>query len=347
MDADADDMPLPNGIVREAAAPQRLAIIWASHDVSSLHTNLGEIGVLAVQLAPDDTEDFVSTSGEPSLLVVESDLLDHRVLAAVETLRARYGSLTIWVLAGQSSHATGLLSAMRAGLTNVLESAEPECIARLLGLPRERGLHERVLAVGAHPDDVEIGCGATLLRHTMLGDPVTILTLSRGAVGGPQEVRRREAIGAAMAMSAELLMGDLADTRMGEAPEMVSLVEGVIAAVRPTTVYVHSAADSHQDHRAVHDATLIAARRVPQVFCYQSPSSRNDFAPNKFVPVDDTINDKVLVISHYKTQNTRHYLDPELIVATGRYWARQLPNARYAEPFEVIRATEGSSVSRY
>ncbi|CAM3289771.1 PIG-L family deacetylase [Williamsia muralis] len=49
---------------------------------------------------------------------------------------------------------------------------------------------------------------------------------------------------------------------------MTAIIEQVIAAVRPTTMYVHSAADSHQDHRAVHEKALIAARRVQQVFCY-------------------------------------------------------------------------------
>jgi LmbE family N-acetylglucosaminyl deacetylase len=145
-------------------------------------------------------------------------------------------------------------------------------------------------------------------------------------------------------MSTELLMGDLPDTRMGEAPEMVSLIEGVIAAVDPTTVYVHSPADNHQDHRAVHEATVIAARRVRELFCYQSPSSRNGFAPTRFVPVDETIDGKVQVLSHYRTQSTRHYLEPDLVVASARYWARQLVHARYAEPFEVVRASETSAL---
>ncbi|WP_232233001.1 PIG-L deacetylase family protein [Kitasatospora arboriphila] len=180
------------------------------------------------------------------------------------------------------------------------------------------------------------------MRHAGHGHPITVLTLSRGAVGGDQHIRRVEAVTAAVAMSAQLLVADLPDTRIGEAPRLVTLIEEVIALVRPTTVYVHSGADNHQDHRAVHEATLIAARRVQQVFCYQSPSSRNGFAPTKFVPVDESIDTKVAVLQHYRSQSTRHYLDPELITATARYWARQLPHTRYAEPFEVIRATDPS-----
>ena len=331
---------LPDGIVREAAAPQRLAVVWSVRDVEALLAALIASDVLAVKLDPADTDDFLTTSGTAAFLMVESDLLDDALVSRITEMRARFRHLTVCVLAGPDSHAAGLLAAMRAGLTEIVDPGEPQRVPAALGLQNGSGTHERVLAVGAHPDDVEIGCGATLLRHRNLGHPVTVLTLSRGAVGGPREARRREAIGSAIAMSAELLMGDLEDTGMGEAPEMVTLIEGVIAAVKPTTVYMHSGADNHQDHRAVHHGMLIAARRVQQIFCYQSPSSRNDFAPTRFVPVDETIEEKVKVLENYRSQTTRHYLDPELIVATGRYWARQLPHTRYAEPFEVVRATE-------
>lgn len=332
---------LPDGIVREATAPQQLVVVWAgAQDVGALLDATSEAGFLAMRLAPQDTEEFLSVSGFPSMLLIDSDLLDEQVVATIHRVRADVSGLRVAVLAGADAGARGLRHALSAGVSEVIDPGSPESIAAFLSTTASITPGERVLAVGAHPDDVEIGCGATLLRHRDQGHWLSVLTLSRGAVGGPREDRRREAIGASIAMSAELLMGDLTDTRMGEDPSMITLIEDVIAAVRPTTVYVHSVADNHQDHRAVHDATLVAARRVPQLFCYQSPSSRNGFSPTKFVPVDDTILQKVEVLAHYRSQATRHYLDPELVVATGRYWARQLPHARYAEPFEVVRASE-------
>jgi LmbE family N-acetylglucosaminyl deacetylase len=331
---------LPAGIVRMTSAPQQLAVVWASRDVDAVLSALTSIGVVAVKLDPGDTPDFLAVSGAPSMLVVESDLIDDNLLEAITAMRDSTARLSVAVLADRESHAAGLLRAMRAGLTDVVDPGRPDQIPATLGLSDSSSGPERVLAIGAHPDDVEIGCGATLLRHRNLRDPVTVLTLSRGAVGGAQETRCREASAAAIALSAELLMGDLPDTRLGDADGMVTMIEQVIATVRPTTVYVHSAADNHQDHRAVHDATMIATRRIQQVFCYQSPSSRNGFAPTKFVPVDDTINEKVEVLKSYRSQSTRHYLEPDLVVATSRYWARQLPHTRYAEPYEVVRATE-------
>lgn len=334
---------LPDGLVREATAPERVVVVWSASDLEVLMTALLDSGHLPLVLAPEETAEMIDVSGPPSMLMIDTDLLDDSTAEILRLVRLVAPQTKVCVLAGPQSKADGLLRALRVGLSEVVDPSDQAAFARLMAAQDDRG-SERVLAVGAHPDDVEIGAGATLLRHRTLGHPVSVLTLSRGAVGGNRDDRRREAVGAAVALSAELLMGDLPDTRMADAPDMVSLIEGAMAVVRPTTVYVHSAADNHQDHRAVHDATVIAARRVQQLFCYQSPSSRNDFAPTKFVAVDATIHEKVAVLANYRSQATRHYLEPELVVASARYWARQLPHTRYAEPFEVLRASEQASL---
>lgn len=329
--------------MREATGPEHVVVVWGSGGLDGVVDALVDTGHLPLLLTPAETPEMVEISGAPSLLLVEADLLDDSSMRSLAAVRSLAPQTRVCVLAGPRSGADGLLRALRAGLSEVVDPSDEVALQALLA-PQDPRSGERVLAVGAHPDDVEIGAGATLLRHRSLGHPVSVLTLSRGAVGGHREDRRREAVGAAVAMSAELLMGDLTDTRLEEAPDMISLIEGVIAAVRPSTLYVHSAADNHQDHRAVHRATVIAARRVPQLFCYQSPSSRNEFAPTKFVAVDATIHEKVAVLAHYRSQSTRHYLEPELIVASARYWARQLSHTRYAEPFEVLRASEQATV---
>ncbi|GEP32652.1 hypothetical protein NSZ01_04200 [Nocardioides szechwanensis] len=336
-------VPLPDGIVREAAGPEQVVLVWGSGGLDRLMGDLLESGHLPLLLTPAETPEMIEMSGAPALLLVDAEVLDGSTVEILAAVRELAPQTRVCVLAGASSGADGLLRALRAGLSEVVDPADERALEQLLD--RQEGRDgERVLAVGAHPDDVEIGAGATLLRHRALGHPLSILTLSRGAVGGDRDARRREAVGAAVALSAELLMGDLPDTRMEDEPGMITLIEGVIAAVRPTTVYVHSAADNHQDHRAVHHATVIAARRVPQLFCYQSPSSRNEFAPTKFVAVDTTIHEKVEVLAHYRSQSTRHYLEPDLVVASARYWARQLTHTRYAEPFEVMRASERATV---
>lgn len=76
------------------------------------------------------------------------------------------------------------------------------------------------------------------------------------------------------------------------------------------------------------------------MLCYQSPSSQNRFDPTRFVKVDDTIDEKVRLLEVYKSQAARPYLEPDLLAASARYWAGQLMQTKFAEPFEVIRASE-------
>jgi len=64
----------------------------------------------------------------------------------------------------------------------------------------------------------------------------------------------------------------------------LDFAKAVIDEVRPDIIYVHSTHDVHQDHRAVHAATLVAARSVGRVLCYQSPSATIDFRPPTFLP---------------------------------------------------------------
>lgn len=194
-----------------------------------------------------------------------------------------------------------------------------------------------VLAVGAHPDDIEIGVGGTLLRHSSDGDRITILTLSRGRIGGDPSVRAAEAEEAARRIGAELILCDLEDTRIDDRGATVELIEDAIARCHPDVVYTHSVNDVHQDHRSAHRATIVAARRVPSVYCFQSPSSTVGFRPAKFIAVDEHVEGKLdLIAAHSSQATTRSYLEPELVAATARYWGR-FAGTEFAEPLEVER----------
>lgn len=197
--------------------------------------------------------------------------------------------------------------------------------------------NNRVLAIGAHPDDVEIGCGGTLAKHRDRGDVLMILTLSRGAQGGEAAQRDDEARSAAARLGATLDLRDLPDGSIGEGIETVRLLEAVIRAFAPTVVYTHTRDDTHQDHRALHAATVVAARGVPNLYCYQSPSSTVDFRPQRFVDITAHIDEKLALIGLHASQaGRRANIQPDLVVATARYWGRY---AGYclAEPFVVVR----------
>ncbi len=211
---------------------------------------------------------------------------------------------------------------------------------------RLRGV-ETVLAIGAHPDDVEIGAGGTLLAHRSAGHAVNVLTLSCGAAGGDVDQRELEARRAAHSMGARLFLESLEDTKISAGHPTVGLIERVIDIVRPTTIYTHSLHDTHQDHRAVHQATLVAARGVARVFAYQSPSATIDFRPTRFVPIDAHHEAKLQVVGAYESQVARcDYLRESVISATSRYWSR-FTNVEFAEALEVIRDATSFSVDNH
>jgi LmbE family N-acetylglucosaminyl deacetylase len=200
---------------------------------------------------------------------------------------------------------------------------------------------EIVLAIGAHPDDVEIGAGGTLLAHRAAGDTVGILTLSRGARGGDQAMRARESQEAADVIGARLFLDNLEDTRIQEGDPTIGVIDAVITEVQPTVVYVHSVHDVHQDHRNVHRAAMVAARRVGRVYCYQSPSATIDFRPTYFVAINEHLGRKLKAIETFGSQySVRDYLEPDLIASTARYWSRYCAGD-HAEPFEAIRDRSG------
>ncbi|MBN9618918.1 MAG: PIG-L family deacetylase, partial [Actinobacteria bacterium] len=125
--------------------------------------------------------------------------------------------------AGRSVDRAVLIRAVRAGVDDVLDRDDMASVEQIVGSAlRAAGRHrERVLAIGAHPDDVEIGCGGTLLDHRMRDDLVSVLTLSRGAAGGDRQRRLAEAAAAAEMLGARLFVGDLPDTAIDSGIETI------------------------------------------------------------------------------------------------------------------------------
>ena len=280
------------------------------------------------------------------LIISDIDLPGMNGLEFVRTVKAGQPLIATLILSGHSSfdHA---VAALRAGADDYLtKPIEPAALLEkargLIELTRQRRARgeEVVLAVGAHPDDVEIGVGGILLRHVAQGHRVTILTLTGGEAGGSAEDRAAESEHAAELMSARLVHADLEDTSVSESGRTIATIRAVIEEIRPGTVYTHTARDVHQDHRNAYNATLVAARGIGRVFCYEAPSSTVEFHPTRFVAIDEYLERKIEVIQAYTSQvKVRHYLDEELLRSTARYWGR-FAQARYVEPLEVVRDSD-------
>lgn len=280
------------------------------------------------------------------LIVVDIGLPGMSGIELIKEIKRGNSLASTLILTGDASF-DNAVEAMRAGADDFMSKPVngSELIAKVGELTaitsrRKAEKREVVLAVGAHPDDVEIGVGGILLKHAAAGDTVAVLTLTGGEQGGDTEARAAESLEAARMMSANLFHRDLVDTSVSDGGNTIGAIKEVIDRVSPTTIYTHTSKDVHQDHRNVHSATLVAARGIPRIYCYQAPSTTVEFKPTKFIAVDDHIDAKLDVIKAYDSQvQVRAYLEPDLLRSTARYWSR-FSQCTYAEPLEVIRESD-------
>jgi LmbE family N-acetylglucosaminyl deacetylase len=194
-----------------------------------------------------------------------------------------------------------------------------------------------VLAIGAHPDDIELGCGGALRAHVLAGDQVTMLVMTTGE-RGPQGLtsRIREQEAAAQVIGARLVWAGFEDGSVPIGREAVAVIDAVVAQTGADMIYTHSPNDSHQDHVATSQASLSAARRVGRVLYYQAPSTLA-FDPTVFIDIGVTVEDKMAALqAHWSQVVDCPMVDLEAVHAGARYWG-QRGRTRFAEAFEAPR----------
>ena len=315
---------------------------------------LSESGGFDVTHTPDPAVALARASAETwDLVLTDVEMPGMTGIELLEVLRRVAPDLPVAVMTAHPTidYAVG---ALRSRADEFLQKpVRPDqllvTVTALIAKGRAARLAARqsVLAIGAHPDDVEIGAAGSLLAHRAMGHEISILTLSRGARGGTETTRAGESELAALVLGATLYLDDLQDTSISESDPTISVISRVVESLRPTVIYTHSFHDVHQDHRNTYRAAMVAVRDIGRVYCFQSPSATVDFRPTRFVNIDDHVERKLQAINAFASQvEVRAYLEPDLIQSTARYWSR-FGGGRYAEAFEVVRdsAVSGQPVS--
>ncbi len=199
---------------------------------------------------------------------------------------------------------------------------------------------QTVLAVGAHPDDLEIGAGGLLARLKLVGARVVMVVL---CVPDHLEARIDHA-----RRSAEILGGELRvmfpdDCRRVEdikTYDLVSRLDELVRQLQPALMLAHAATNFHKDHVLAHSACLATARiSFHDMLCFYPTSCHPvqvSFFPQVYVDISKTIDEKMQAIDAHTTQFTCKGLSTDHYRDTARHYGR-LAGVEYAEGLEVGR----------
>ena len=197
-----------------------------------------------------------------------------------------------------------------------------------------------ILAVGAHPDDIEFGCGGTLLEYSRQGHNIFLLVLTDGSYGADPEMRRKEQEAAAKFLQAKgLFWGGFKDTELADTRDLISRIDEIVHQVSADIVFLNYDNDIHQDHRAAAQAGISATRYVKEVLFYEVPTSRY-FEPDIFVDIQKVLADKLQLLKMHASQVERTKVENLTILESVQSCANFRGfqgRVKFAEGFKALR----------
>ena len=210
----------------------------------------------------------------------------------------------------------------------------------MLGIDLETapGAALRVLCLGAHSDDIEIGCGATIMRLIEMYPSLEVIWVVLGACGDRAAEARKSAEAILQQVKEKRIV--VAGFRDGFFPyigvEVKDYFEHLKTEVAPDLIFTHYRNDLHQDHRLICELTWNTFRDH-LVLEYEIPKYDGDLgAPNFFVHLDETMSRKKVehILAHFETQGNRHWFSQDTFLGLMRLrGVESRAPERYAEAF--------------
>jgi len=197
---------------------------------------------------------------------------------------------------------------------------------------------DRLIVLGAHPDDCELMAGGLLCSWTGTKKAIFVTTMNKGQ---PQKqvVRQRE-----IASSMEVLgvedyeVGPAHDAELVHDGELTRYFERLFRQFEPTVVVTHKADDFHQDHRAISWGVEAALRRSPAMLLQGESYLWPHPSPNLYVDITRDIATKRKALSCYRSIIENGTFDPDAVTTFHRMRGTQSFRFRYAECFRLVRA---------
>jgi len=197
-----------------------------------------------------------------------------------------------------------------------------------------------ILAIGAHPDDIEFGCGGALIKYTQKGQRLFLLVMTGGGLGGSSAVRTKEQKASGKILGAQkIYWGGYEDTHLVVDVDLIGKIETVIAQVKPDFIFCNFPDDTHQDHRHLAQAIMSATRYIRNVLFFEGPTTQN-FNPQVFVDISDTLDEKMKALKAHRSQVMKTNIEDLSIVEVARSSAnfRGIQGrVKYAEAFHALR----------
>lgn len=203
-----------------------------------------------------------------------------------------------------------------------------------------------VLAIGAHFDDVELGCGGALAKHARDGDKVIVFIATNSQFGNRNgdvlregNIALQEAKQASEIIGYELMLGEIPTFYLEYGEEIHKKLLHIIEENHIDLIYTHWLHDVHHDHRNLALCTLHVSRHVNKLLMYRSNwySSEKEFIENFYVDISDTWEIKEKAILAYVSEMQR----------VGKDWITYFKQealnnglkmgVKYVEAFQVIK----------
>ena len=172
----------------------------------------------------------------------------------------------------------------------------------------------KILALGAHPDDIEIFMFGTLAAYAAQGAELTFAVATDGAKGGKSDpavlarVRREEATAAAALLGAAPRFLDFPDGELVADAALIGVLKTLIRETGPELVITHAPNDYHADHRALSDGVRIAASFAVPVL-HADTMGGTGFAPTHYVDISAYRDIKSQGIRMHRSQRPEQYVE--------------------------------------
>lgn len=204
----------------------------------------------------------------------------------------------------------------------------------------------KVLAIGAHFDDIELGCGGTLLRHRKQGDDLTLLVVTHSGYESKaknfkrsKEEARREGEKSAEYLGAELICCNEEPLLLTPTEKLVLTIEEHIDEIKPDRVYTHLPTDPHADHAAIGFVSFRASRKCDQVLGYRSSwyITTNGHEERCFIDISPFIEEKKMLMKLFESEMKHvNYTWIDFVLKQNSAEGARI-GVQYAETFQLVR----------